>query len=103
MLHTLCAELQRQKCTAVVVGYSDCGDTDLRLQVTRQGAPIVELLGPYNGLCDDACWHAVRIDTDDRSIWCGPPASCRDRPLIEFVLDLLAEPLEALSRRYRAL
>jgi hypothetical protein len=102
-MHGLCCQLRREGRTAVVVLYSNCGDVDARVQVSDGNGPVVELLWPCPGLPDSDCWHAVRIEPDQRSIWCGPPKDCGRPRLIEFVEDVLADPPDRLRRRYRAL
>lgn len=102
-MHGLCRELQREGRTALVVLYSNCGDVDARVQVTAGNGPVVELLWPCAGLPDAECWHAVRIEPDQRSIWCGPPKDCRRPRLVAFVESVLVDTPEELRRRYRAL
>jgi|SRR5689334_25281307 len=99
----LCRHLRREGRSAVVVLYSNCGDVDARIRVSAGSGPIVELLWPCPGLPDAARWHAVRIEPDQRSIWCGPPKGCGCPRLIEFVQDVLVDPPDELTRRYQAL
>src|SRR5690349_10457684 len=102
-MHDLCRDLRREGRTALVVLYSNCGDVDARIQVSAGNGPVVELLWPSPGLPDAHSWHAVRIEPDQRSIWCGPPKGCAAPRLIAFVEDVLADPPDRLRRRYRAL
>lgn len=102
-MHDLCRDLHRDGRSALVVLYSNCGDVDARIQVSAGNGPVVELLWPCPGLPDADRWHAVRIEQDQRSIWCGPPKGCGCRHLVEFVEDVLVNPPDKLTRRYRAL
>jgi hypothetical protein len=102
-LQVLCRDLRAHGCTALVVQYSNCGDADTRVQISCGVGPVVELLWPSHGARDTDWWHAVRIDPDHRSIWCGPPKNCGSQRLIGFLEDVLLQPPETLTGRYQVL
>jgi hypothetical protein len=100
-LQVACEELNRRGCHARLRRYEVAGDADLRLQVVRAGGRVlVEVLAPTG---PDAEWHAVRVASGDRTIWCGPARSdvVSGLDLVPFVEDLLSSDVEVLGHRYR--
>lgn len=80
------------------------GETDTRLHAGLPGARReVELLGTLADLPLPPRWQAVRVESENRSVWEGPSRHSSQSELRTFVWDLACLGYERLSRRWRRL
>lgn len=100
-LVALLAEFCRLQLRGRVVTESIAGEEDIRLQIWRDPAEItVELLwcGPIDP--PPASLTAVRIQGEQRQVWCCPGADSTPAETVRFVSDLLLCEHAVLRRRY---
>lgn len=100
-LVALLAEFCRLQLRGRVVTESIGGEEDIRLQIWRDGTEIaVELLwcGPTDP--PPATLKAVRIQGEQRQVWCTPGAADGAAGTVRFVSDLVLCEEAVLRRRY---
>jgi hypothetical protein len=102
-LRAVADELHQRGWDARVVRRTVVGELDVRLRVTRSGAPAAELLDAWeNRPCGDR-WQAVLIAPHSRVVCCGPARPCPLVELVSFVEDLLRLDRSELAARWTAL
>jgi len=105
LLQALREELTRQGRPAHLVRCWLHDEFDVRLLAggSTDGAPDVELLGPYEAAKPTSRWCAVQVRAEERLVWAGPPRLCAAVDLLRFIDDLQDAEAAELTRGYQRL